>query len=116
MIVIGFSLFAGVKIDDIDYDVELIIVSGLDENKAQAKNWYDVGRKLGLSRSDLNHIKREDLRQGGSPTKVLIDKLVTLKSVVTVRCFVHALHYLGRHDIVNRVFDFYRNQELTSCV
>lgn len=105
------------KIDDIDYDVELIIVSGLDENKAQAKNCrYDVGRKLGLSRSDLNHIKREDLRQGGSPTEVLIYKLGTLKSVVTARCFVHALHYLGRHDIVNRVFDFYRNQELTSCV
>lgn len=104
------------KIDAIDYDVELIIVSGLDENKAQAKNWYDVGWKLGLSRSDLNHIKREDLRQEGSPTKVLIDKLSTLQSVVTVRCFVYALHYLGRHDIVNPIFDFYRNQELSSCV
>ena len=104
------------KIDDIDYEVELIIVSGLDENKARAKNWYDVGRKLGLSRSVLNHIKREDLRQEGSPTKVLIDKLSTLQSVVTVRCFVHALHYLGRHDIVNPIFEFYRNQELTSRV
>ena len=104
------------KIDDIDYEVESIIVSGLDENKAQAKNWYDVGRKLGLSRSDLNHIKREDLRQEGSPTKALIDKLSTLESVVTVRCFVHALHYLGRHDIVNPIFDFYRSHERTSPV
>ena len=54
------------KIDDIDYEVELIIVSGLDENKAQAKNWYDVGWKLGLSSSDLNHIKRRPPTRGKS--------------------------------------------------
>ena len=47
-------------IKDIPYEVEELTYA-LDANQPVTKNWYHVGRKLGVSRSDLDLVKREDM-------------------------------------------------------
>ena len=64
-------------------------------------------------------IRREEGREGGSPTSALLSLLTTWDSVITLRQFVCVLHQLGRHDVTKLIFDFYRNgvqQPLTSSV
>ncbi|XP_068691937.1 uncharacterized protein [Montipora foliosa] len=102
-----------VKIENIPYDVEEFIC-GLDANKPHSKNWYHVGRKLGVSTSQLDLLRREDVREGGSPTNALLSVLRTEENVISLRAFVQAIHDISRNDIVNNIIDFYRSQQTNS--
>ncbi|XP_068694563.1 uncharacterized protein [Montipora foliosa] len=98
-----------VMIKDIPYEVEELTYA-LDANQPLSKNWYHVGRKLGVSRSDLDLVKREDGREGGSPTNVLLSVL-RAKDNISLRAFVKATHDIGRNDIANNIIEFYRSQQ-----
>ena len=118
IIVTGFPVFSALTIKWIPFEVEQIILK-LDERKLSANNWYPVARKLGLSMDETDNIRREECREGGSPTSALLSQLTTWQNVITLRRFVHVLHQLGRHDLSKLIFDFYRNREqqaLTSSV
>ena len=109
-----FHFISDVKINTIPYEVEELI-KRLDEKRPQCKNWRDVGRKLGVSVSDLNLIKREDDREGGSPTTSLLSNLCTWENIISLRKFVQTLHDLKRHDIVNAVIEFYKPNNGTNA-
>ena len=96
-------------IKDIPYEVEELTYA-LDANQPLSKNWYHVGRKLGVSRSELDLVKREDGREGGSPTNVLLSFLRT-KDNISLRAFVQATHDVSRNDIANNIIEFYRSQQ-----
>lgn len=104
-----FPLLTDVKIDRIPFEVSEFI-KRLDAKRPLCKNWFDVGHKLGVSNDDLNLMKREDDREGGSPTTLLLSNLSTFENVVTVRAFVQALHDLRRNDIANDILAFYQRQ------
>ena len=115
---IGFPLFSAQSINNLPFEVEQIIQK-LDDRKFFANNWYHVARKLGLSMDEAYSIKREECREGGTPTLALLSQLTTWESVITLRQFVRVLHQLRRHDISKLITDFYRNgdqQALTSSV
>ena len=114
----GFPLFSALTINRIPFEVEQIILK-LDGRKLSAKNWYPVARMLGLSMDETDNIRREEGREGGSPTSALLSQLTTCEMVITLRQFVRVLHQLGQHDVTKPIFDFYRNgeqQALTSSV
>lgn len=78
-------------------------VSGaLDARKSPLKTWYDRGRKLGITASYLDMGGREDLREGGRPSKVLLSMLGTWEKVVSLRTFVQVLRDIGTSDIVRQ--------------
>ena len=115
---IWFPLFSALTINSIPFGVESIILK-LDERKLSVNNWYPVARTLGLSMDETDNLRREECREGGSPTSALLRQLTTWKSVITLRQFVRVLRQLGRHDVTKLIFDFYRNGEqhsLTSSV
>ena len=101
------------RINSIPYEVEEFI-NKLDAKQPWLKNWYDVGRKLRVSIDDLNLIKREDDRQGGTPTTSLISELCTWEDVISLRKFVQVLHDLKRNDIANPIIEFYRQAANTN--
>lgn len=105
------SLIPEVRIDEIPYDVEEILTEKLDANKPKAKNWWAVGRKIGILRSKLENVER-----GGYPTKTIIDILSTWSDVPSIRQFVETVHKLGRHDICNAVVEFYQNSTPETAV
>ena len=67
------------SLSEIPQDLEDILVMMLDvehdkpENKVFA--WQKVGSAAGISRHELKLYKNEYLRQNGSPTKLLLEKL-----------------------------------------
>ena len=99
--------FAEIKIDNLPYDVEDVLVKMLDAVRPRTKHWWDVGRKIGIPTSDLEIVKREDYREGGSPTTTLIRILSTQENVLSLRTFVETIHNLGRHDICNAICELY---------
>ena len=99
-------------LSDLPHEVEDVILKLDAKCPRTVKNWFDVGRKLGISPDDLNMIKREDDRQGGSPTKELLEKLLTQETVPTLRKFVAVLQEIGRHDIANGICEWYKNNNL----
>lgn len=101
------------KIDDLPDEVEEIICA-LDAKGPCCKGWYHVGRKLKISKSVLNLLRREDLREGGSPTSGLLSKLATQENVVSLRKFVQVLRDIGRNDISRKIFDYYHEKETVS--
>ena len=107
---IGFPLFSALTINRIPFEVEMIIQK-LDLRKLSANNWYHVARTLGLSVDETDNLKREEYREGGSPTLALLSRITTWESVITLRQFVCVLHQLGRHDVSKLIFDFYRTEE-----
>ena len=105
-------LLLGMKINNIPYQVEAILIEHLDGNQCCVKNWWHVGRMLGISNSTLRGVKREDNREGGSPTRCLLEILSThLENVVSLREVVETTHKLKRHDICNAIYEFYQSQE-----
>jgi len=102
-----------VKIDSIPYEVEDQI-KALDANLPHSKNWWDVGRKLEVPTPRLELVKREDAREGGSPTSTLLSILRTRENIVSLRTLVQVLHDLERHDIANPILDFYKTQTSNS--
>jgi len=102
-----------VKIDNIPYEVEDQI-KALDANRPHSKNWWDVGRKLEVPIPQLELVKREDAREGGSPTSTLLSILRTRENIVSLRTLVQVLHDLERHDIANPILDFYKTQTSNS--
>lgn len=102
------------KIDNIDpYEVENFLIENLDAKRSYTKNWWDVGRMLGISVSELGKVKQEENREGGSPTKCLLGILSTWENVVSLRKFVETTHKLRRHDICNVIYEFYQSQGTT---
>lgn len=101
------------KIDSIPYEVEDQI-KALDANLPHSKNWWDVGRKLEVPTPRLELVKREDAREGGSPTSTLLSILRTRENIVSLRTLVQVLHDLERHDIANPILDFYKTQTSNS--
>ena len=85
------------------------VIRALDAGKSPVKTWYDFGRKLGIPVSDLDMGGREDLREGGRPSKVLLSMLGTWENVVSLRTFVQVLRDIGRGEIVRMLFDYYDN-------
>jgi len=105
-------LFLEMKINNIHpYQVEVILVESLDVNRLCVKNWWDVGRMLGISDSKLQNMKQEQNREGGSATKCLLGYLSTLDNVLSLRTFVETTHKLQRHDICSGIYEFYQSQE-----
>ena len=98
------------KLDELPVEVEEIICA-LDARGPCCKGWYDVGRKLKISKSVLNVVKREDLREGGSPTAGLLSILATQENVVSLRNFVQVLRDVGRNDIARKIFGYYRENQ-----
>jgi len=101
----------GMKINTMPFEVEDILIQKLDVNRRCLKNWWHVGRMLGISDSELQNVKQEENREGGSPTKCLLGLLSTLENVVSLREFVKTTHKLKRHDICNAIYEFYQSQE-----
>ena len=89
-------------------------IKKLDAKKHHCKNWYHVGRKLGVSNDDLDEVRREDDRPGGSPTTSLLSMLCTSENVVSLRAFVQVLHDIKRNDIANAIFAFYQRPAANS--
>lgn len=85
-------------------------IKKLDAKRYPCKNWYHVGRKLGVSNDDLDEMRRDDDWQGGSPTRSLLSMLGTAENVVSLRAFVQVLHDLKRNDIANGIFAIYQCQ------
>lgn len=105
-------LFLGMKIDNIEpYQVEVILTDNLDINQRCVRNWWDVGRTLGIPVSELRIVKQEYSREGGSPTKCLLGILSTSGKVVSLRTFVETTHKLNRHDICKAIYEVYKSQE-----
>lgn len=103
---------AEIKIDDIQpYQVESLLIEKLDGKRARAKNWWDVGRTLGITVSQLENVKQEENREGGSPTRCLLGLLSTWSNVVSLKKFMEIIHNLGRHDICNPVCECYPSQD-----
>jgi len=102
-----------VTIDKLPDEVEEIICA-LDARRRCCKGWYDVGRKLKISKSVLDRVKREDLREDGSPSNVLLSILGTQENVVTLRKFVQVLRDIGRNDISRKIFDYYYERQTVS--
>ena len=101
------------KIDNIEpYQVEVILINNLDITQRCVKNWWDVGRMLGIPDSELRFVKQEYNREGGSPTKCLLGILST-RNVVSLRTFVETTHKLNRHDICKAIYEVYKSQETT---
>lgn len=92
------------------YEVEDHLIKKLDAKRPLTKNWWDVGRKFGLTNSVLESVKREDDREDGSPTRCLIRILSSQANVVSLRKFVETIHCLGRHDICKAVCECYESQ------
>jgi len=101
------------KIDGIPYEVEELIIK-LDAKRAFCKHWYHVGRKLGVSVEDLGQLKREEDREGGSPTRCLLSFLGTSEEVVSLREFVRVLYDLRRSDIGKQICEFYKAKRCTA--
>ena len=106
--------FSGVKIDNFPYDVEDKLAKKLDAKRPGTKNWWDVGRKIGMTDSDLESAKREYDREGGSPTRCLIGIISTWHNVLSLRKFVETIHKLERHDICNAICEFYQSESSTA--
>ena len=104
------------KIDNIEYEVEVILTDNLDITKSCVKNWWDVGRMLRIPDSRLQNVKQEYHREGGSPTKCLLGILSTSGDVVSLRKFVETIHELNRHDICKAIYEVYKSQETVSVV
>ena len=101
------------KIDNIEpYQVEVILTDSLDVTQRCVKNWWDVGRTLGIPVSELRSVKQEYKREDGSPTKCLLEILRT-RNVVSLRTFVETTHKLNRHDICKAIYEVYKSQETT---
>ena len=101
------------RINEIPYEVEERI-KNLDTKKQQSKNWYDVGRKLAMSKDELDLIKRENDREDGSPTSLVLSKLSTRDNVISLKEFVIVLHDLERNDIANAIIKYYKQLPTTS--
>ena len=109
-LIFSVRLFLGMKINEIEpCQVEYILIEKLDVNQRCVKNWWDVGRMLGISNSTLQSVKKEE-NQGGSPTRCLLGILGTLENVVSLREFVGITIKLNRHDICNAIYEFYQSQ------
>ena len=101
------------KIDNIvPYEVEVILIDNLDITKSCVKNWWHVGRMLGIPDIKLQSVKQSEYnREGGSPTKCLLGLLSTSGDVVSLRKFVETIHKLNRHDICKAIYEVYKSQE-----
>lgn len=110
---LAFSLllFLEMKINSIHCQVEDILIEKLDVSRHCVKNWWNVGRMLGVSDSKLQNMKQEQNREGGSPTKCLLGYLSTLENELSLRKFVETTHKLERHDICRAIYEFYQSQE-----
>ena len=105
-------LFLGVNIDNIEYEVEVTLIDNLDITKSCVRNWWDVGRMLGIPDLTLDGVKQSEYnREGGSPTKCLLGILRTSGNVVSLKKIVETVHKLHRHDICKAIFDVYKSQE-----
>lgn len=104
-------LFLEMKINNIHCKVEDILIENLDVSRRCVKNWWNVGRMLGIPDSKLQTMKQEQNREGGSPTKCLLGYLSTLENVLSLRKFVETTHKLERHDICRAIYEFYQSQE-----
>lgn len=96
--------------NNLPYEVEDQLIQKLDAKRPHTKNWWDVGRKTGLSNSDLESVKREDDREDGSPTRCLFRILRSQENVISLRKLVEIIHSLGRHDICSAVSECYPSQ------
>ena len=101
------------KIDNLPHEAEEIICA-LDAKRSCCKGWYDVGRKLKVSQLELDLVKSEDHREGGSPTRGLLSILGTRENVVSLREFVQVLGDIGRNDISKNLFDYYHEKQTVS--
>ena len=66
------------SLSEIPQDLEDVLVMKLDapsEADSESYGWQRVGREFGVSRDELNYFKIEYLRDNGSSTKLLLDKL-----------------------------------------
>ena len=99
----------GDDVSNLPYYVEAILCK-LDAVSAGKNNWWHLGRKLNVPEEKLEMIKREDNREGGSPTTVLLTLLRTYEHVPTLREIVVVLQDLGRHDIAKDVCSWYRGE------
>ena len=81
------------------YDVEEILIQKLDVNRRCVKNWWDIGRKLEISDSELRNVKQEENREGESPTRCLLVILSTKENIISLRKFIEITHELKWHDI-----------------
>ena len=111
-VIFSVLLFLEMKINNtLPYDVEDILIQKLDVNRRCVKNWWDVGRKLEISDSELRNVKQEENREGGSPTRCLLGILNTWENIISLRKFMEITHELKRHDICSAIYEFYQNQD-----
>ena len=86
----------------------------LDAKRPYTKNWWDVGRMFGIPLEDLESLKREDDREGGSPTRCLFGIFRTWPSVVSLKKFAEVIHILERHDICDTICEWYQKETSTT--
>lgn len=104
-------LFLEMKIENIlPFEVEMLLIEMLDAKQPRAKNWWDVGLMLGISVPMLGFVEQEESREGGSPTRCILEILSTCRNIVSLRKFVETTHALGRHDICNAIYEVYKSQ------
>ena len=64
------------------------------QEKAPLQNWWEVGRTIKIPDSDLDTIKIEENREGGSPTKLLLSYLSAMEKVLSLKEFVQVIYSL----------------------
>lgn len=104
---------ADTKLGDLPFQVENKLIKMLDAKKPLLPNWWHVGRVY--ETEDLDIIKREEDREGGSPTKSLLSCISIMEKVPSLKEFMQVIHSeLGRHDICRAIAGFYQNQNSAS--
>ena len=103
-------LFVEIKIDAMPIRVERMLMLKLD-TKRPGQDWRDVALKLGICVSELAIVRQQE-----SPTSCIFQILSSRRKVVLLRTFVAATHMLGRHDICDAIYEFFKSGDsITSC-
>lgn len=64
------------------------------QKKAPLQNWWEVGCMIEIPDSDLDTIKIEEKREGGSSTKLLISYISAMEKVLSLKEFVQVIYSL----------------------
>ena len=85
-----------------DDNLYMYLKDALDTQNCGQANWYKLGLKCDIPRRELDKLKNEYLKDGGSPTDCLFKILEARgEKEPTIKDLVNVLLGLGRRDIVS---------------
>ena len=72
-----YSYVAGFPLSEIPADLEELLIKKLDVRRSgeRLNGWQKIGTAFGIRRDDLKYLENAYKKDGGSPTKELLEKL-----------------------------------------